>query len=345
MHSTKVIVLMKKVDFNIKKLIKKVLKIILPLVLGGFILCWIYRDFDFKKAEEVFLHGINWWWMTASLFFGTMGHVIRGWRWRQTLEPLNEYPRLATCAYAIFISYATNLILPRVGEISRCGVLTKYENVSFSKSLGTVVTERIIDSLVSLSIAGVTFLLQANIFLKFFQNTGTKFPSLAQVFTSTEFYIILFSIIGVFILMYYLIRTLSFFERVKGIVINIWTGIISLKKVHNLPLFVIYTILIWGCYFLHFYLTFFCFSFTSNLSMAAAMVLFVGGTFAVIVPTPNGAGPWHFAIITMMVLYGVNATDAGIFALIVHSIQTLLVIVCGIYGMIALGIKNKTLKK
>ncbi len=345
MHPTKVTVLMKKVDFNIKKLIKKVLKIILPLVLGGFILCWIYRDFDFKKAEQVFLHGINWWWMIASLFFGTMSHIIRGWRWRQTLEPLNEYPRLSTCAYAIFISYATNLLLPRVGEISRCGILTKYENVSFSKSLGTVVTERIIDSLVSLTIAGITFLLQANIFLKFFQNTGTKFPSLAHLFTSVDFYIILFSIIGIFILMYYLVRTLSFFERVKGIVINIWAGIISLKKVHNLPLFILYTILIWGCYFLHFYLTFYCFSFTSNLSMAAAMVLFVGGTFAVIVPTPNGAGPWHFAIITMMVLYGIDSTDAGIFALIVHSIQTLLVIVCGIYGMIALGIRKKALNK
>lgn len=342
MHPTKVIVLMKKDDFSIKKLTKKTLKIVLPLLLGGLILFWVYRDFDFEKAKQVFLHGVNWWWMLASLFFGVMSHVFRGWRWKQTLEPLDEHPKLSTCVYSIFISYATNLILPRVGEVSRCGVLKKYENVSFSKSLGTVVTERIIDSLVSMAIAGITFLLQANIFLKFFENTGTKFPSIAQLFTSVEFYIILFCSIGVFILMYYLIRTLSFFEKVKGVVINIWSGIISLRRVHNLPLFVLYTILIWGCYFLHFYLTFYCFTFTSGLSLAAAMVLFVGGTFAVIVPTPNGAGPWHFAIITMMVLYGINATDAGIFALIVHSIQTLLVIVCGVYGMIAVGGKRNS---
>jgi uncharacterized protein (TIRG00374 family) len=333
---------MKKEDFNLKKLIKNIIKILLPLALGGFILWYIYRDFDFKHAEEVLLHGTNWWWMFLSLLFGTFSHIFRGWRWRQTLEPLGEYPHYSTCVYSIFISYATNLILPRVGEVSRCGVLKKYENVSFSKSLGTVVTERIIDTIVSLVIAGLTFLLQVEIFNKFFERTGTQFPSLTHIFTSAEFYIIVFCFIGIIILLYYILRFLPFHEKVKGFFKNIWAGVISLKNVKNLPLFIIYTILIWGCYFLQFYLAFFCFDFTSNLNILAALVLFVGGTIAVVVPTPNGAGPWHFAIISMMVLYGVNVTDAGIFALIVHSIQTLLVIILGIYGMMALSFfKNR----
>ena len=70
--------------------------------------------------------------------------------------------------------------------------------------------------------------------------------------------------------------------------------------------------------------------------------MFVGGTFAVIVPTPNGAGPWHFAVITMMMLYGVSATDAGIFALIVHGIQTLLFIILGIYGALHVSMANRS---
>ena len=69
--------------------------------------------------------------------------------------------------------------------------------------------------------------------------------------------------------------------------------------------------------------------------------MFVGGTFAVIVPTPNGAGPWHFAIMEMMMLYGVNATDAGIFALIVHGIQTLLVILLGVYGLVTISFLHR----
>ena len=149
------------------KLLKKTLKIILPILLGGFILYWVYRDFDFSKAEEVLLHQTNWWWMLLSLFFGVMSHVLRGWRWKQTLEPLDAHPKTSDCVDAIFVSYATNLVLPRVGEVSRCGVLAKYDNVSFAKSLGTVVTERLVDTLCILLITGITFLVQMPVFFRF----------------------------------------------------------------------------------------------------------------------------------------------------------------------------------
>ena len=77
-----------------KKLLKKTLKLILPVVLGGFILFWVYRDFDFTKAGDVLLHGTNWWWMLFSLLFGVFAQVFRGWRWRQTLEPLDAFPKI-----------------------------------------------------------------------------------------------------------------------------------------------------------------------------------------------------------------------------------------------------------
>ena len=239
-----------------------------------------------------------------------------------------SHPKTSDCVDAIFVSYATNLVLPRVGEVSRCGVLAKYDNVSFAKSLGTVVTERLVDTLCILLITGITFLVQMPVFFRFFEETGTKIPSLVHLVTSPWFYVAFFSIIGVLVLLYFLLRMLSFFEKVKGVVLNIWEGVMSLKNVKNVPLFVLYTLLIWLCYFYHFYITFYCFQFTEHL----------------IVPTPNGAGPWHFAVITMMMLYGVNATDAGIFALIVHGIQTLLVIVLGIYGSLHLALANRAKK-
>lgn len=324
-----------------KKLIKKALKLILPLVLGGFVLYWVYRDFDFAKAGEVLIHGTNWWWMFFSLIFGVFAQVIRGWRWKQTLEPLDVYPKRSDCVNAIFISYAASLVVPRVGEVSRCGILAKYDDVSFSKSLGTVVTERLVDMLTIVLISGVTVLLQFPVFVTFLEQTGTKIPSVMHLITSVWFYVILFCAIGVVILLYYLRHTLFFYEQVKGVVLNVFEGIMSLRDVKNIPLFVLYTVLIWGSYFFHFYFTFYCFAFTSHLSVLAALVMFVGGTFAVIVPTPNGAGPWHFAVISMMMLYGVNATDAGIFALIVHGIQTLLVVILGIYATAILALKKR----
>ena len=68
---------------------------------------------------------------------------------------------------------------------------------------------------------------------------------------------------------------------------------------------------------------------------------FVVGSIAVIVPTPNGAGPWHFSVKTMLILYGVSSTTALSFVLIVHSLQTLLVVLLGIYAMAALAQTKK----
>lgn len=320
------------------KPLKKTLKILLPLALGAFVFYWVYRDFDFGRAWHILLSDTDWWWMSASLFFGLMSHVLRGWRWRQTLEPLGYYPDRSRCVDAIFISYAANLVLPRVGEVSRCGVLSRCDGVPFAKSLGTVVTERLLDTVCILLIAGVTFLLQMPVFLRFFEETGTKIPSFSHLLGSVWFYVVLFCVVGVLVLFYYLLRMFSVFEKVKGMALAVWEGIWSLRKVRNLPLFVAYTVGIWLCYYLHFYLTFYCFGFSSHLDALAGLVMFVGGTFAVIVPTPNGAGPWHFAVITMMMLYGVSAADAGTFALIVHAVQTLLVIVLGLWGWLRIAV-------
>ncbi|MDR3119391.1 MAG: flippase-like domain-containing protein [Mediterranea sp.] len=324
-----------------KKLLKKTFKIVVPLLFGGAIMVWVYRDFDFSKARQVLLHEMNWWWMLFSLVFGVFSHIFRGWRWKQTLEPLGAYPKTSNCVNAIFASYAANLLVPRLGEVSRCGILSRYDGISFSRLLGTVVTERLIDSLCIGLATAVAVSMQMKVFRAFFKETGTNMDSITDVFTSPHFYIILCCLIGMILLLYFLVRALSFFEKVKGVALNIWAGIISLKDVRNKALFVCYTFLIWFCYFMQFYMTFFCFDFTASLTVPAGLVMFVGGSIAVMVPTPNGAGPWHFAVISMMTLYGVSAVDAGIFALVVHGIQTFLIILLGIYGSVTLPIINK----
>jgi uncharacterized membrane protein YbhN (UPF0104 family) len=314
---------------------------VVPLLFGSAIMVWVYRDFDFSKVGQVLCHEMNWWWMSLSLVFGVFGHIFRGWRWKQALEPLGAHPKTSNCVNAVFISYAANLLVPRLGEVSRCGVLSRYDGISFTRSLGTVVTERLIDFLCAGLITAVAVLTQMKVFREFFRKTGTNLDSITDVFVSPYFYIILFCVIGIIVLLYFLIRALSFFEKVRGVALNIWTGIISLKDVRNKVSFVCYTLLIWFCYFMQFYMAFFCFGFTAGLAIPAGLVMFVGGSIAVMVPTPNGAGPWHFAVISMMILYGVSAGDAGIFALIVHGIQTFLVILLGIYGSVALSVINK----
>lgn len=324
-----------------KKLVNNIFKVVVSLALGGAILYWMYRGFDFKKVEQVLLHEMNWTWMLLSFPFGILAQMFRGWRWKQTLEPVDEHPRTSVCLNSIFLSYAVSLIIPRIGEFARCGVLKQWDKVSFPKAIGTVVTERAIDSLLVMGITVLTFLLQIPVFLTFFDKTGTSMDSIFGKFTTTGYIVTIICGIAVLILCYLLLKKLSIYNKVKATFKGIWEGVTSLKNVRNVPLFIFFTLAIWVSYFLHYYLTFFCFEATKDLGMMCALVTFIVGSIAVIVPTPNGAGPWHFAVKTMLILYAVDANDALFFVLIVHSVQTLLVVALGIFSWLGLAFTKK----
>ena len=323
-----------------KKRLITVLKVTTPFILGGAILYWMFRNFDFRSMEHVLFEEMNWWWMLLSFPFGILAQAFRGWRWKQTLEPMGENPRTSTTIYSIFISYATSLVVPRIGEFTRCGVLKRWEGTSFPKALGTVVTERAVDSLLILILTLITFLSQLPVFLTFFSHTGTRFDEIFGMFSTTGYIVTLICGIAVLISLYSVRKKLSFYDKVKATLHGIIEGVMSLRGVKNIPLFLFYSVAIWASYFLHYYLTFFCFSGTAHLGITCAMVTFIVGSIAVLVPTPNGAGPWHFAVKTMLILYGVADNEALYFVLIVHTVQTLLVIAIGIYAWVALSITH-----
>jgi hypothetical protein len=370
---------------EMKTILTNIAKIIAPILLGGAILYWMYRGEDFIRLRHVLLEEMDWTWMLLSFPFGILAQLFRGWRWKQTLEPIardnsrkeeggtrNEnsssadlsdnnpvteqqedgnllppssflLPRIrsSVCIYAVFLSYATSLIIPRLGEFTRCGVLKRFDGCSFSKALGTVVTERAIDTLLMGTVAGLTLLFQLSVFGTFFTQTGTSLDTILERFSLTGYLVTAVCIIAILILLHILFQSLNIYSKVKATASGIWQGVISLKDVKNLPLFIFFTLGIWVSYFLHYYLTFFCFEATSHLGLACALVTFVVGSIAVIVPTPNGAGPWHFAVKTMLILYGVVDEYALYFVLIVHTVQTMLVVVLGIYAWAALSFTKR----
>ena len=289
----------------------------LPFVLGLGILWWMYRGTNWSDFGHYVLHEMNWWWMLLSLAFGILPQMARAWRWKMALEPLGEHPRRTSCIDAIFMSYAASLVIPRVGEVTRCGTLKTADGVSFTKSLGTVVTERLVDSLLMLLFTGIAFLLQLPMFLRFLKETNTNIGDLLFRFTGTGYIVTFICLVAALIAGFVAIRRFSFFKKGRDMLRDMWEGVLSLRKVRNLPLYLFYSVLIWVGYFLHFYIAFFSFDFTAHLSIGAAFLIFCVGTFAVLVPTPNGAGPWHFAVKTMLVLYGVAETQAIMFALTV----------------------------
>jgi hypothetical protein len=327
------------------KSINNITKILLPLLLGGAILWWMYRGFDFQRINHVLWHEMNWTWMLLSLPFGVLAQAFRGWRWRQTLEPIGERPRTSVTLNSIFLSYAASLVVPRIGEFMRCGVLKRWDGISFPKALGTVVTERAVDTLIVMGYSGIILLVEMSAFGSFFHKTGTSLDRILNGFSLTGYLVTAICGVAVLLLVHLLLKKLTFYNKVKTTLSGIWEGVLSLRGIHNLPLYLFFSIGIWISYFLHFYLTYFCFDFTEHLGLGCALVCFVVANFAVIVPTPNGAGPWHFAIKTMLILYGVQDEQALYFVLIVHAVQTSLVILIGMYAWLHLSFtKHLTLK-
>lgn len=330
---------------SVGKIVANILKIVLPFVLGIGILWWMYRGTDWRDFLHCVFHEMHWGWMALSLLFGIVPQLFRAWRWRMALKPLGEVPRSRTCVDAIFLSYASSLVVPRIGEVARCGTLKRYDGTSFSKSLGTVVSERMVDSALMLLLTAVAVLSQLPVLLQFLKTTGMSFDQVLHRFTGTGYLVTILCLVAVIGFGYYLFKNLSLFSKSKEIARNVWAGILSLRGINNLPLYLFYSLGIWVGYYLHFYIAFFCFDFTSGIDPVAAFLIFCVGTFAVLVPTPNGAGPWHFAVKTMLVLYGVAEPQAILFALVVHTIQTMEVVLLGAYAWADLTLLRRKTEK
>lgn len=328
-----------------KSLIVKILKVVLPMILGGAILYWMYRGEDFTGMWHVMTSEMDWKWMWLSFPFGILAQAIRGWRWCQTLEPMGDNPRKGVSVNSIFLSYAVSLVVPRIGEFTRCAVLKRYEGISFTRALGTVVVERAVDSMLILMITGAILMAQMPVFATFFDETGVGLSATFGRFSQTGYLVTAICAVATIVLLFVFRSHLGIYNKVKTTAQGIWEGVKSLHGVRHVPLFIAYSFGIWLCYFLHYYLTFFCFDFTRDLGLMCALVTFIVGSIAVIVPTPNGAGPWHFAVKTMLVLYGVCDQKALCFVLIVHSVQTLLVVALGIYAWLSLNFTRRIEKK
>ena len=88
------------------------------------------------------------------------------------------------------------------------------------------------------------------------------------------------------------------------------------------------------------YVVFFSYEPTADLSPMAGLVVFVFGALGMVIPSPGGAGTYHYLISKGLELYGV--TDGFVFANIIFiPIQVLCNIGFGLLAYIFLPMLNK----
>lgn len=326
---------------NLKSMLRTFLKIVVPLAFGGLLLWLLYRKIDFRTIVEVARSGVRYDILLFSLLFGLLANISRSFRWKLLINSLGEYPKTGNIIWAVLGNYAVNLVLPRVGEIWRCGVIKKYDKVSFTQLLGTLFVDRTADTLmVGLITLGI-FIFNIGFFVSFFARNPALLEGFYSMFTSIWIYVgIVLAGAAVWFVFTYM-KNFTLVVKAREIAANIWKGIKSIWYLKQKWLFLVYTLGIWGGYFLFFYITFYAFGFTEHLGVSVGLIAFAMSSIGVAVPVQGGIGPWHFMVIATLVCFGVTETDAAAFALIVHSSQTLWTGLVGLVGVVALPLTNR----
>ena len=327
---------------DFKQIFRRVLQILLPLALGLVLLWYLYRNQNLSEMMTVMKKGVRYDILLFSLIFGLLGNVFRGFRWALLIDSLGKRVWRKNIIYAVVGSYAINMALPRVGEIWRCGVVSKYEKQPFSKLLGTLFVDRIMDTVVVALLTMCLCVFNIRFFTNFFSENP---PAIIEDITSAIYSIWTYLIMAVLALLIWIVFTkfnrLTIVQKIEGTVKNIWEGVKSLWKIERKMTFFIQTLSIWICYFLYFYITFFAFDFTQDLGIRIALIAFAMSSIGIAVPVQGGIGVWHFMVISTLVAFGVDSGDAGAFAFLVFAIQSLWVVVVGLFGIAALLLNNK----
>ncbi|PRZ01191.1 lysylphosphatidylglycerol synthase transmembrane domain-containing protein [Marinilabilia salmonicolor] len=323
------------------KSIHKGLRILLFLSIGIVILWWLYRDMNPDELLRIIKNDVGYGWIILSLILGLLSHISRTIRWQMLIEPVDKRPGVVNTFLAVMIGYLANLAIPRMGEISRCGVLSKYEQVSFSRLVGTVVTERVLDLIMLLLALALMIAVQYNVFVDFVNNK-MDISGIVNFFSSWWFGLIVLFAAGAIIVFRQNILNSQMYFKLKGLWLKFKEGLFSYRNVKNKPLFFIHTLLIFVLYFLMIYVCFFGFPFTRELGPGAGLAVFVLGSFGMVAPVQGGIGPYHFMVISTLLFFGVGAPQAAAFALLVHGSLNGMIIITGLLSLVAIPLVNKS---
>ncbi len=260
------------------------------------------------------------------------------------IEPVEKKTRITNTFFAVMIGYFANLLIPRMGEISRCGVLSRYEKVSVSRLIGTVVVERLMDVIMLFVCLLLVLSLQFSVVTEFlFKNTD--FSKFSDIFTSIWTFVGILAMVLVLRFFKKWFSQTSPYFKLKALWAKFAEGFLAVRDIKNKWLFIIHTIFIWAMYFLMIYVCFFAFEFTSHLTPLAGLAAFVLGSLGMVAPVQGGMGPWHFMVIATLQMYGISENQGAAFALIVWSSINAMIVVLGIVSMFILPLINRNVIK
>ncbi len=305
--------------------LKNTLFVAASTVVGVGLMACIYRGFDFGALRAFFSDAGNYPWIALTLVAGVAANVLRSLRWRMLLRAAGIEVSVRTAVELVFISYLINSVTPRLGELTRSLLVRKGNAQDTTRALGTVVVEKVADVGCLVLVIGLAVALR-------WQKTVALVHSLTDGLSLALPSYSLFLIIGCAVCLLVGV-SLPLWKHVQRFALNLWQGISAIARLRSPLSFATLCLGIWACNFLQLFLLVPCFDALDGIGAADMLHVFAAASVGVLLPTPAGAGPWHYAIVkTMTGVYGVGKAAAKSFALITHGIKTILVMLLGAMG-------------
>jgi uncharacterized membrane protein YbhN (UPF0104 family) len=290
------------------------------ITVGQRILIWSY----IKQAQPLPI--------LISIIFGALSHISRAYRWKFMLKPLGYNPSFINLTSAVLVNYLSNLGIPRSGDVLRVTVISAYEKIPFSKGLGTVISERVID-LVMMMLLVISAIYAGGDWVR--EQLGDSSFLLVNI--------------GIFIGLVVTIMAFPFLinpkrfpylARIKNFFLNIFQGIVSIRLIPNALAFWTHTAFIWLMYILMFWVIQFSLPEAALLSPQVTLVAFVAGGLSVIV-TNGGIGLYPIAVAAVLSHYGIPYEMALAYGWIAWSTQTLMILIFGGLSFALLPVFNR----
>lgn len=316
----------------------------------GFLFIWLFiRRLNSGEKQEILLSmkNANYLWLGVAVVLGVLSHVLRALRWKMLLKPMGYKPKNLNIISAVFLGYFANLAFPRLGEIIRCTILTKYEKIPFTKSFGTVITERTVDVFMFLFVFLLTFVLQGKLLSDYMQERFYQ-PLTEKINLSIGFFQLIFIVaiatVVIAVIIWFLfknkIKNHRFYHKVVKLLKGFAEGIISLLKIKRIWSFIFLTFAIWSLYFFMAYIVFFSLPSCSHLTLVTGLATLTFGTIGIIL-VPGGIGIYPVIVSEVLYIYGVAATQGYAMGWLIWISQNLAILVVGIFAIVLLPIINK----
>ncbi|MGI8893540.1 MAG: lysylphosphatidylglycerol synthase transmembrane domain-containing protein [Bacteroidia bacterium] len=297
----------------------------------------LYLAFKGKDINQMFRDIMNarFGWIILSILFGLAAFISRAIRWKMLLEPLGYKPKVSNTFNSMMVGYLANFAIPRLGEVTRCTVLAQKEKIPFNVLFGTVIVERAVDLIMLVLSLILASLLELNPIGNFIFRE-IVYPIIEKVQSFYNPIIIIIVIAGILIIVAIVYSILRRSEKFSGIIPTFYKqltglteGIKSVFKMKNTALFFVHTFFIWTMYFFMSYVCFFSLDETSVLGFKAGVFILVIGGIGMAAPVQGGIGVYHLLVQQGLLMFGIDAQSGLTYATIVHTSQTLMILLMG----------------